>query len=324
MRVLRSILALYALLCASAAAQAVPPAGETDAQRTARYDAWRASARDPALRWDCAWCPEMAVVPAGAFTLGSPATERDRRDDEGPRRRIMFAAAMAVGRFEVTRDEYEAFLRATGHSIGVGCLTDRETRGTWTMDRVSTLRDPGFDQAGNHPVACVSWDDAQAYVAWLNAQTQGMGYRLLTEAEWEYAARAGSSTVYPWGDDPHRGCHYSNGVDQTSLAKYPTWVATTCNDGALNTAPVGSYRPNTFGLYDMIGNVAEWVQDCTAASYESLPAAGPYDPPACDRRINRGGSWGSTIPNLRVADRFRQPPGHRDDSIGIRVMRPLD
>jgi formylglycine-generating enzyme required for sulfatase activity len=315
-------LLLFALW--SVAATASPPAGETNAQRTARYEIWRTSAHDPALRWDCAWCPEMTVVPAGAFTIGSPAGEPARRDDEGPQRRITFAGPMAIGRYEITRNEYEAFLRATGHPVGVGCLTDRETQGTWTMDRVSTLRDLGFPQAGNHPVACVTWEDAQAYVAWLNRQAPGMDFRLLTEAEWEYAARAGSATIFPWGDDPNQGCPWSNGVDRTPLAKYPTWVATTCSDGALNTAPVGSYRPNAFGLYDMIGNVAEWVQDCTATSYATLPAAGPYDPPGCDRRINRGGSWGSTIPNLRVADRFRQPPGHRDDSIGIRVMRPLD
>lgn len=307
----------------SAAVQASPPAGETDAQRAARYESWRA-APAPALRWDCTWCPEMVVVPAGAFTLGSPATEPDRRDDEGPQRRITFAAPMAVSRYEITRDEYEAFVRATGHPVGVGCLTDRETRGTWTMDSVSTLRDPNFPQTGNHPVVCVSWEDAQAYVAWLNAQAPDAEFRLLTEAEWEYAARAGGATVYPWGDDPHQGCAWGNGVDQTPLARYPTWVATTCNDSALYTTAVGSYRPNAFGLYDMIGNAAEWVQDCTAPSYAMLPVAGPYDPPGCERRIVRGGSFGSTIPNLRTADRFRQPPGHRDDSIGIRVMRPLD
>ena len=315
---------LFLLLAlAGSAANASPPADETNAQRTARFEAWRASARDPALRWDCALCPQMAVVPAGAFILGSPPGEPGRRDDEGPQRRIAFAAPMAVGRFEITRDEYEAFLRATGHPVGVGCLTDRETQGTWTMDRVSTLRDPGFRQASNHPVACVSWEDAQAYVAWLNRQVPGAGYRLLTEAEWEYTARAGGEAAYPWGDDPHQACIHANGVDRTPLARYPSWVATRCNDGALNTAPVGSYRPNAFGLYDMIGNVSEWVQDCTAPSYETLPAAGSYDPPGCERRIVRGGAWGSTIPNLRTADRFRQPPGHRDDSIGFRVMRPL-
>lgn len=320
---LRLIVALATLLSLASAAQAAPPEQETEQQRHARYSAWRQSVPDPSLRWDCAWCPQLVVVPVGSFTLGSPASEPDRRDDEGPQHKIEFAAPMAVSRFEITRNEYEAFLRASGHPVGVGCLTDRDVQGTWAMDRVSTLRDPGFAQTGSHPVACVSWADAQAYVTWLNAQVPGAGYRLLTEAEWEYAARAGTATAYPWGNDPHRGCLYANGVDQTALAKYPTWVATSCSDGALNTAPVGSYRPNAFGLYDMIGNVAEWVQDCTAPSYESLPRAGPFDPPDCDRRIVRGGAWGSTIPNLRTADRFRQPPGHRDDSIGIRVMRPV-
>jgi formylglycine-generating enzyme len=321
---LRAFEAFVLLALGCAAAQAAPPAEETDAQRTARYETWRRSVPNTVQRWDCAWCPELTVVPAGAFMIGSPPDEPGRREDEGPQQRVELAAPMAVSRYEITRDEYEAFLRATGHPVGVGCLTDREAHGTWTMDRISTLHDPGFPQRGNHPVACVSWEDAQAYVAWLNTRVPGAGYRLLTEAEWEYAARAGGTDAYPWGADPQAGCTHMNGVDRTVLAEYPTWVAIACSDGALKTAPVGSYQPNAFGLYDMIGNVGEWVLDCTATSYQALPARGPYDPPGCDRRIVRGGSWGSMIPNLRTADRFRQPPAHRDDSIGIRVMRPLD
>jgi formylglycine-generating enzyme len=276
------------------------------------------AANGPIIR-DCLSCPEMVVVPAGAFTLGSPPDEPARREDEGPQRQVAFAEPFAVSRYEVTRAQYEAFGRSTGHPVGVGCLTDRETQGTWTMDSVSTLRDPGFAQTGDHPVVCVSWDDARAYVRWLNQEVPDAGYRLLTEAEWEYAARAGGNAAYPWEDDPHPACTWANGVDQTALGKYPTWVAVTCNDGALNTSPVGTYRANAFGLYDMIGNAAEWVQDCSTTSY----AEAASDPASCERRLVRGGAWGSTMPNLRTADRFRQPPGHRDDSIGFRVMRPL-
>jgi formylglycine-generating enzyme required for sulfatase activity len=264
---------------------------------------------------DCPTCPEMVIVPAGSFLLGSPADEPNRRDDEGPQRRITMSAPLAVSRYEIRRGEYEAFVRATGHPLGVGCLTDRVRRGIWAMDSVSTLRDPGFSQTDDHPAVCVSWEDAQAYVAWLNDQAPDAHYRLPSEAEWEYAARAGSTTAFPWGDDANQGCAYMNGVDRTALASYPDWNALACSDGALNSAPVGSYRANNFGLHDMIGNVSEWVEDCTTENYDAPPAT------PCDRRIVRGGAWGSTAPNLRTADRFRQPAGHRDDSIGIRVVR---
>jgi len=313
-----STLAASLLVFLAFAASASPVRGESERERAARFTAWQASSSDPSLVWDCVWCPEMAVVPAGTFMLGSPAHEPGRRDDEGPQRRVSIAEPLAVGRYEISRAEYEAFLRATARPVGVGCLTDRVTRGTWTMDSVSTLRDPNFRQDGDHPVVCISWEDAQAYVAWLNRLVPGAGYRLLTEVEWEYAARAGSAAAYPWGADANRGCAFANGVDRTVLPSYPAWVALGCDDGALNTAPVGTYRPNAFGLHDMIGNVAEWVEDCSTTSYSEAAPAG-----ACDRRIVRGGSWGSTAPNLRTADRFRQPPGHRDDSIGIRVARPI-
>ena len=295
---------LAALLLVPAAAPAAPAGAGSDS---------------PGFR-DCDACPLMVVVPAGSVLLGSPASEVGRRDDEGPRRRVAIPAPLAVSRHEISRGDYEAFLRATGHPVGAGCLTDRERHGTWTMDNVSTLRDPNFRQDDDHPVVCVSWEDAQAYVAWLNRRVPGAGFRLLREAEWEYAARAGSDAAYPWGAEPDLGCEHMNGVDRTVLPAYPDWVALGCSDGALYTAPVGSYRANAFGLFDMIGNVAEWVEDCSTDSYAAPPVAPGA---ACARRIIRGGAWGSTAPNLRTADRFRQPPGHRDDSIGIRIARPM-
>lgn len=269
----------------------------------------------PAPFRDCAECPEMVVLPAGSVLLGSPAEEPDRREDEGPQRRVAIARPFAISRFEIRRGEYEAFVRATGHPVGIGCLTDRVRHGTWAMDEVSTLRDPGFDQSDDDPVVCVSWEDARAYVAWLNRLAPDAFYRLPSEAEWEYAARASSTTAFPWGGDADAGCAHMNGVDRSVLPSYPDWNAIGCSDGALHTAPVGSYRPNAFGLFDMIGNASEWVEDCSTASYDAPPAV------PCDRRIVRGGAWGSTAANLRTADRFRQPPGHRDDSIGIRVVR---
>ena len=238
-----------------------------------------------------------------------------------------------MSRYEITREQYEAFVRATGRRVGGDCLSDRRQRGNWVYDAETTFRDPGFSQTGTHPVACVNWDEAQAYVDWLNTQTRG-GYRLLTEVEWEYVARGGeANAVYPWGDDPAKGCPFANGLDQTAVAtyrstdtsEYKDYDPLTCTDGWLNTTPVGSLKPNAFGVYDMIGNVSEWIQDCHAPSHDAVSGAGapPVVEGACEKRIAKGGSWGTLGHNLRTAERFPYSPAHRDDSIGIRVAKTL-
>lgn len=273
---------------------------------------------------DCRECPAMVVVPAGAFTIGSPDDEPGRGKDEGPRRRITFSRPFAVSRHEVTLAQYDAFLRETGHPVSGGCLTDRIKTGDWQYDAATTLRDPGFAQTPDHPVACVSWNDAQAYVAWLNRRTGG-GYRLPSEAEWEYVARAGATTVYPWGDDVNDGCAHENLTDATFRRKYPQSGAAACDDGALNTSPVGAYRPNAFGLHDVTGNLGEWVEDCASQSYEQLPADGSPDRSGdCARHVVRGGSWGTLPKDSRSANRIRYPAVHTDDSVGIRLVKDLD
>jgi formylglycine-generating enzyme required for sulfatase activity len=266
----------------------------------------------------CTSLPEMVVIPAGTAIVGASADDPFKNPDELPERRIVIREPFAVSRYEITRDQYAAFVRATHRPVGGDCLTDRVKTGDWQIDANTTFRDPGFAQAGNHPVACVSWEEAQAYVAWLNAQTSG-GYRLLTETEWEYVARGGATQnfVYPWGNDAARGCPFANIFDRTAMKKYAA-IDTSgykvfdpmgCDDGVLNTSPVGSLQPNAFGVYDMIGNVAEWVDGC-------------FDP-ACARRFIKGGSWGSLAHNSRIAERIAYSPTHRDDSIGIRVARTL-
>jgi formylglycine-generating enzyme required for sulfatase activity len=276
----------------------------------------------------------MVVVPAGVAILGAAATDELGNADERPERKFVIDQAFAVSRYEVTRDQYEAFVRATQREVGGNCLTDRVKRGVWDHDASTTFRDPGFAQAGDHPVACVSWDEAQAYVAWLNSQTRG-GYRLLTEVEWEYVARAGAAQNlrYPWGDDQASACPFANGFDKTIWTKYAPMDTSgykrfdplTCSDGWLNTAPVGSLAPNAFGVYDMIGNVGEWIEDCFGTAHDALPESGrpPASPGTCDRRMMKGGSWGTLAHNLRTAERVSYAPTHRDDSIGIRVARTL-
>jgi formylglycine-generating enzyme len=281
---------------------------------------------------DCNHCPEMVVIPAGTAILGAAADDKFRRPDELPERRFAVRQSFAVSRYEITRDQYEAFVRATNRTVGGDCLTDRHKRGDWQYDAATTFRDPGFAQAGDHPVACVNWQEAEAYVTWLNSQTDG-GYRLLTEAEWEYVARAGATQnlVYPWGNDPTQGCPFANVFDRTALqayagmdtSGYKVFDPMDCADGLLNTSPAGSKQPNAFGVYDIVGNVAEWVADCYSPNRDQLSDTGvPPVQGECARLI-KGGSWGSLAHNVRIAERTSYPAKHRDDSIGIRVAKTL-
>jgi sulfatase modifying factor 1 len=290
------------------------------------------AARFDELR-DCAECPEMVTVPAGVAVLGATAADPHRRPDELPLRRFRILQPFAVSRYEITRDQYEAFALATGRAAGGDCLSDRRQRGNWVHDADTTFRDPGFSQSGDHPVACVNWAEAKAYVDWLNTRTRG-GYRLLTEVEWEYVARGGAANaVYPWGNELAKGCSFANGFDLTAVATYKgmdtsgykVYDPLTCTDGWLNTSPVGSLKPNAFGVHDMIGNVSEWIEDCHAPSHDAVSEEGapPVVRGECVKRIAKGGSWGTLGNNLRTAERFPYAPTHRDDSIGIRVAKTL-
>ena len=215
---------------------------------------------------DCEGCPELVVVPAGTYRMGSPQTETGRREREGPVHGVTIAHPFAVGIHEVTRGEFSRFVSETGHSAGDSCWTYEN--GAWMGRPGRTWRSPGFSQTDSHPVVCVSWSDAKAYVAWLGRKT-GQAYRLPSESEWEYVARAGTSTARYWGESETDQCRYANGRDQAFVGQYPDWVdpddnqiAVSCDDGHAATAPVGSYEANGFGLHDVIGNVWEWVEDC--------------------------------------------------------------
>jgi len=272
---------------------------------------------------DCRGCPEMVVVPAGAFTMGSPAGEALRYPDEGPQRQVTFAREFAVSRLEITRGQYDAFSKATGRPAGVNCYTDRGRQGVWTPDPKGTWRDPGYAQTDEHPAVCLTWDDAKAYVAWLNTRTGG-GYRLLSEAEWEYAARAGTTSPFPWGADPNSGCAHMNGADAGAKSTYGDWTTSTCADGALHTSVAGSYRPNAFGLNDMIGNVWEWVEDCYEQSFDMAPTDGRANTfEGCPARVLRGGSWYAVPQDLRSAVRNYTYPSLVSMVVGFRVAKTL-
>jgi formylglycine-generating enzyme required for sulfatase activity len=240
-------------------------------------------------------CPTMIVVPAGKFMMGSPATEKDRRDNEGPQHEVAIGKPFAVSKFEVTFDDWDT-------CVGLGGCAHRP-------------KDDGWGR-GTRPVINVSWDDVQQYVAWLSKMT-GRPYRLLSEGEWEYAARAGTTTVYSWGDEIGRGNANCDGCGSQWDYK---------------PAPVGSFAANAFGLNDMHGNVSEWVEDCYHGSYEGAPTDGSTWASGsglaglfgdCSRRVVRGGSWIITPEFLRAAFRIRNIPGYRYGGLGFRLGRTL-
>ena len=232
-------------------------------------------------------CPEMVVVPAGEFMMGSPATEKGRYDNEGPQHTVTIAKPFAVSKFDVTFADWDACV-----SVG-GC---------------PQVGDSGFGR-GTRPVINVSWDDAQQYVAWFSKMT-GQPYRLLTEAEWEYAARAGSTTAYFWGDEIGKGNANCNGCGSQ-------W-------DNRQTSPVGSFKPNAFGLYDMAGNVWQWVQDCYHDNYDGAPTDGSaWTIGDCNQpcRSRRFLGQRSTGPPLRQP--HRGTTDDRDNDIGFRLGRTL-
>jgi formylglycine-generating enzyme required for sulfatase activity len=252
---------------------------------------------------ECANCPEMMVVPAGSFTMGSPTGEPGRSADEGPQHTVTIARPSAVGRFAVTFDEWDA-CAADG-----GCNQVEVLAGLGNVLKPYKPSDDGWGR-GRRPVINVSWDDAKAYVAWLSKKT-GKSYRLLSAAEYEYATRAGTQTAYPWGNaigTNNANCH----------ACGSQW-------DARQTAPVGSFAPNGFGLYDMVGNVEEWMEDCYHDSYVGAPTDGSawIEGADCSSRIVRAGSWFFAPAFLRSAKRYWFTTDYRLNYLGFRVARTL-
>ena len=284
---------------------------------------------------DCRDCPQMVVVPAGSTTVGGSSQEQanERVPDaiaahEQPQHRITIARRIAVGKFEITRAEYARFVTATHREMAAGCSALDMSTDKWLPFPALNWRSPGFAQTDRHPVICVSWDDATAYTVWLASST-GKPYRLLSEAEWEYAARAGTDTARYWGDAREPACKYANVADLTLAAalaaKEPapdTYFQ--CRDGYVHTAPVGSFRPNEFGLFDMEGNVWEMVQECDLPTLDAAAADGSVRRGGdCAGHMDRGGSWVNSPKYLRIAARHKDVTGIRNTVLGFRVARDL-
>jgi formylglycine-generating enzyme required for sulfatase activity len=259
---------------------------------------------------DCETCPEMVVVPAGRFTMGSPKNDQGREPqykDSEDQRAVRIDKPFAVSHFAVTRGEFALFVEATGHTMEGGCYA--YASGEWTSQSDRNWRLPGFDQTSRHPVVCVNWRDAKAYAAWL-ASTTGKSYRLLSDAEREYVARAGTTTMYWWGS-----------------AIAPTQANYRDDNSSENrekTMPVEHFKQNTWGLYNVHGNVWEWVEDCWNDSNIDNPGDGSARTTGdCRRRVARGGSWRYGPRFLRSAVRAWGYSSDHYGDLGFRIGRSL-
>ncbi len=306
--------ALLAAILLLPAAQALPQAAPAGSPR------------------DCAVCPELALVPPGQFQMGSApdAPELDAETGESPPATLAFSRPFLVSRREITVGEFRRFVEATGARSVPGCRVWAGRQ--WIQDADRSWRDPGFAAAprDDDPVVCVSWDDARAYAEWLAAES-GKRYRLPSEAEWEYVARGGTSYPRFWGERDSRedlvlsmACDYANVYDASAVdALALPWPNARCSDRAPTLAPAGQYKPNAFGVHDIIGNAREWVMDCYTASY----AGRPQDARAwtwqggCELKGVRGGSFASRPRDARAPARSAAPASHRQSDLGFRVVR---
>ncbi|MDQ2734458.1 MAG: formylglycine-generating enzyme family protein [Pseudomonadota bacterium] len=290
---------------------------------------------------DCVDCPAMVALPGGDFLMGSPETEEGRTADEGPQRHVVIAP-FAIGKLLVTRAEWKAFVTETARPTRGGCswsalpiLPGMHLDGS---NPAASWENLGFEQADDHPVVCMRWNDAQDYVVWLSQRT-GHRYRLPSESEWEYAARAGSSAAYFWGPKARRD-RANYGAD-TGFSGFSEGA-----DRWFYTSPVTAFPPNRFGLHDMAGNAMQWVQDCLSDEHAVRPTDGSaYEVVAplqstgdfaaisgqssCAYRVSKGGAWGEPPDMIRSAARnFAPPPGasletYSNSGGGIRVARSL-
>ena len=284
------------------AAEVTAVAEQRAAEATAAAE--QRAAGQPRFIRDCDFCPELVVISAGMFMMGSSADDDAANPDERPQHLVQ-VDRFALGRYEVTRGEYAVFASETGYSEDSRCQS-LDDSGRWEWQEGVSWHDPGFIQEDRHPVVCVSWEGAQAYVRWLSAWTRE-NYRLPSESEWEYAARAGTTTAWYWAGNQ---CEYANGGNVAG-----------CDDGAMWTAPTGSYAENNFRLFDMLGNVMEWVEDCWHDDYYSKVGTAWTVGGDCSRRVLRGGSWFDDPQDLRSATRFDFPIGDRRSNAGFRVAR---
>ena len=289
---------------------------------------------------DCEGCPRMRRLPPGEVTLGSDIAEAERYDvpddyalRKRPRMDVEIADAFAISITEITNAQFARFVEAASYVVEPGCWIFRGNK--WNFETDATWRDPGIETGPDHPVTCVNAADGEAYAAWLS-QITGHQYRLPSEAEWEYATRAGTSGATYWNGSQADLCLFANMGDRSTERMYRweqvppyseeyRWRGAACDDGYAALAPVASFGPNAFGLYDMIGNVNEWTGDCFSESHSDHPASqAPWNPAGCEMRLLKGHTWTGNERTARAAFRLRLDPSDRRFNLGLRVVRSID
>jgi sulfatase modifying factor 1 len=275
---------------------------------------------------------KLTLIDAGEFMMGSDATDPDASANEfvdnaagrKEKHRVWITKPFYLGTYEVTRGQFRRFADDAGYQTeaekdGKGGYGWNELTKKFEQNPRYTWQNTGFSQPDEHPVVNVSWNDAQAFVAWMGRK-EGRTYRLPTEAEWEYACRTGSNTRYSFGDDPEGLAAVGNVADGTAKEKHPNWTTTRARDGYVCTAPIGRFRPNAWGLFDMHGNVWEWCSDGYAADYfRRSPVEDPRGVDEASSRVNRGGGWFHDPRDARSAYRDGNEPGIRHCFLGFRV-----
>lgn len=277
--------------------------------------------------------PEMIKIEGGEFWMGSAADDAFNLGIQGPQQ-LLRVDSFEIARHEVTLAEFAAFVADTGyvtdaeHNRAVpgfggakGCLVLSGQAGEFGWDPNTNWRNPGYLQSDRHPVSCVSWNDAQAYVQWLSQRT-GARFRLPNEIEFEFVQRAGSASGWAWGDEASGGCAVANGADQSLREAVQGWwlPKLPCADGHAFPAPVGSFSANAFGVHDAVGNVWEWVDDCWNARFAETDE-GASRAEDCSRKNHRGGAWSSAPMDLRSGYRTASAASLRSSTGGFRLAR---
>jgi formylglycine-generating enzyme required for sulfatase activity len=277
------------------------------------------SSADKTIAWTNSLGMKFAYIPAGSFLMGSPADEVGRSDDE-TQHKVTLTRGFLMGITHVTRGQFASFVQESGYQTNAekeGFASVSDEKGFTTVKGAS-WRDPGFEQQDDHPAVEISWSDATMFCNWLSKK-EGKRYRLPTEAEWEYAARAGTQLAFPWGNNADDGQGWANCADQTVKQKFPKLPAFKWTDGYVFTSPAGAFKPNAFGLYDMIGNALEWCSDW-AANYPDGDATDPHGAENGRIHVLRGGSWRYSPRYCRCANRGYIAPTAQNNLIGFRIV----
>ncbi len=281
---------------------------------------------------DCKSCPEMIEIPEGSVYIGSHEEEIGRKKGERNRVKATIEKPFAIAKTEVTLAQFRVFMKESKYKSNVPIRNGEPLIGCNYYDGKSygyiashNWENPGYPQREDAPVVCVSWSDAKAYCDWLSKKT-GREYRVPSTVEFEYATRAGSSSPWFWGTDPELACDYANVGDRTFSNQFPTRPIFPCTDGYVFTSSVAKFKPNAFGLYDMIGNAWEWTNDCFKNNLDDAPIDGSSyqgTNEECVFRTPKGGSWISGVAWGRTAVRSRDGADYKSFMLGFRVAAEI-